>query len=53
MLSIGSMVVAVPLLITRASVKSRLTGQTEKCPQLDFPILVPCPMVLRLQVSMV
>ena len=30
MSSIGSMVVAVPLLITRASVKSRLTGQTEK-----------------------
>ena len=35
---IGSMVVAVPLLTTRASAKSRPTGQTEKSQQQEFPI---------------
>lgn len=38
MSSIGLTTVAVPLLITRASVKSRLIGQTEKLLQRDFPI---------------
>lgn len=38
MSSIGLTAVAVPLLITRASVKSRLIGQTEKLLQQDFPI---------------